>query len=383
MSRITCYDLLQAVVRHDTDEVRSLLRTAKRQHIPLSDHIYPNLPQIVHALYKAAPMADRQWNVLPDAAYEILDLLRPFYDFDEYEKLPQNHFLYQPVLHGDVRMLEYLWKLDPLKYRAISQPLWPLFKTAVQDYCYMCLPDWEGLPPDKDTKAGYSLDLGAKDLPETLHAQAERCRIAPPEHLEFLLKHGCPQHTEELRLGLDQPNLHLNVRYYGSSKDRRVWEITDGCFFQHHQGQDCGEMVKGCLRSGKYWPLTCVCGFPECAGVTEPVIAMRFGEVARWRVTSSEDDKTPRVYYCAVPVGNYLRNMDMLLEVVERGIVEDGFAPPDAEDGPDYPTTDFSATPNSLKKVKMLRELIRKELSGEEIPEFEKKPEPITIVINE
>ena len=84
-----------------------------------------------------------------------------------------------------------------------------------------------------------------------------------------------------------------------------------------------------------------------------------------------------------MPVADYLRNMDMLLDVVERGIGEDGAVPPDAEDGPDHPTTDFSATPNSLKKVQTLRELIRKELSGEEIPEFEKKPEPITIVIDE
>ena len=361
MSTITRYELLHAVFHHDADDVRSLLQEAKRQDIPLSARIYPNLPQILHALYKhigAAPMADRQWNILPDTAYEILELLRPFYDFGEHEKLYQNHFLFHPVMHGDIRMLEYLWTLEPLKYRSHAQPLWPLFKTAVQDYCYMCLPEWEGLPPDKEIEAGYSLDLGAKDLLEILYAQAERCQIAPPEHLDFLLKHGCPQHTGELRLRIHQPCLELKVGCYGQAEDRRVWEITDSRL-THDQGQDCGEMVKGCLRDGEYWPLTCECGFPECAGVTEPVLAMRFGDIARWRVTSSEDDKDPSIYYRAVPVRNYLRNMDMLLEVVERGIRQDGVVSPDAEDGPDYPVTDFSASPNSLKKVKMLRKLIR------------------------
>ena len=393
MSRVSRYDLLQAVSWHDAEEVRSLLRKAKRQHIPLSDRIYPTLPEVIRSLYNhypqpgKEPFAERYWQTLPDVAYEILELLRPFYDFDEYVKLYQNHFLYQVVLHGDIRMLEYLWTLDPMQYRRPEYQLGQIFRAAVEDFCYMRLPDWEGLPHDKDIPAEmsqdcYFLDLGAKEWLETLYAQAERCHIAPPEHLEFLLKHDCTLNTSELKLFPSRSCLELKVRCGGSPKERRVWEITDGCFM-HNQGQDCGEMVKGCLRDGEYWPLTCVCGFPECAGVTEPVLALRFGDVARWRVTSSEDDKAPSVYYRAVPVTDYLRNMDMLLDVVERGIGEDGAVPPDAEDGPDHPTTDFSATPNSLKKVQTLRNLIRKELSGEEIPEFEKKPEPITIVIDE
>ena len=142
-------------------------------------------------------------------------------------------------------------------------------------------------------------------------------------------------------------------------------------------------MVKACLRDGKYWPLTCVCGFPECAGVHEPVLALRFGDVARWRVTTSEDDKDPKVYYCAVPIRKYLHNMDMLLNVVEHGIRQDWGVPPDAEEEPDFAVASFSATPTSLKKVKTLRKLIRCALAGKEIPEFEKKPKPITIVVDE
>jgi len=388
MSRVSRYDLLQAVSWHDAEEVRSLLRKAKRQHIPLSDRIYPTLPEVIRSLYNhypqpgKEPFAERYWKVLPDAAYEILEVLRPFYDFGEYVKLCQNHFLYQPLLHGDVRMLEYLWTLDPLKYRAFQQPLGQLFRAAVEDFCWMRLPDWKGLPHDKDIPADYSLDLGAKDWLETLYAQAERCRISPPEHLEFLLKHDCMLNTSELKLQIHQPHLELREWRYGPSGASRAWAITDSRF-THHQGEDCGEMVKACLRDGEYWPLTCVCGFPECAGVAEPVLSLIFGEVARWRVTASEDDRDPIVYYLAVPVENYLRDMDMQLEVVERGIAEDGFAPHDPEDGPDHPVAEFSASPNSLKKVRSLRELIRRKFSGEEIPEFEKKPEPITIVIDE
>ena len=392
MSCITRYDLLKAVSRHDAEELRGLLRKAKRQHIPLSERIYPTLPEIIRSLYShfpqpgKAPFAERYWQVLPDAAYDILEELRPFYDFGEYEKLYQNHFLYQPVLHGDIRMLEYLWTLDPMQYRRPEYQLGQIFSAGIEDFCYMRLPDWEGLPhdkniPEKMNQDCYSLDLKADDWLETLYAQAERCHIAPPKHLEFLLKHDCMLNTSELKLRVRQPQLELQVRHSDHPGYGRIWEIRDQWI--SHRNQDCGELVKGCLRDGEYWPLTCVCGFPECDGVVEPVLALRFGDVARWRVTSSEDAKDPDVSYLAVPVKNYLRDMDMLLEVVERGIEEDGFAQREPEDGPDHPITDFSATPNSLKKAKTLREFIRKKLSGEEIPEFEKKPEPITIVINE
>lgn len=392
MSQISRYDLLQAVLYHDADELRSLLRKAKLQHIPLSDCIYPTLSEIIRCLYRhypqpgKEPYAERCWQVLPDVACEILELLRPFYDFDEDEKLYQNHFLYQPVLHGDVRMLEYLWTLEPMQYRRPEYLLGQIFSAGIEDFCYMRLPDWEGLPhdkkiPEKMNKDCYSLDLSEENWLETLYIQAERCHIAPPAHLEFLLKHDCMLSTSELKLRIHQPRLEFLVQHSDRPGFGRLWEIQDQWI--DHRNQDCGELVKACLRDGSYWPLTCVCGFPECARVHEPVLALRFGDVARWRITSSEDKKKPSVYYRAVPVKKYLRDMDMLLDVVEHGIREDGFVPPDAEAEPDRPITYFSATPNSLKKVKTVRKLIRCALEGKKIPEFEKKRKPITIVVDE
>ena len=58
-------NLMQAVVCHDTEEVRSLLCQAERQHIPLSSGIYPELPEIIRTHYNhfpqpvKAPFAER------------------------------------------------------------------------------------------------------------------------------------------------------------------------------------------------------------------------------------------------------------------------------------------------------------------------------------
>jgi len=374
MRQLSRYDLLHAVADHDTGEVRSLLRQAERQHLSLPADFYPELPEIIRWLYHyfprpgKPPFAERYWQVLPDAAYEILELLRPFYDFGERVKLWHNHFLYQPILHEDIRMLEYLWTLDPLKHRARQQPLGQLFRAAVEDFCYMRLPDWEGLPPDRKNPGGYSIDLGAKDWLETLYAQAERCHIGLPEHLEFLLKHRCPRNRAKFKLQLQQPDFALRM-WHDRPSDRN-WEITDRNL-THKQGQDCDAMVKACIHDGEYSILTCVCGVPACANVRAPVLSMIFGDVARWRVTSSEDDEEPRVYYLAVPVADYLRDIDLLLAAIGRGIKEDGVS----EDGePDSgPSVEFPATAHSLKKVKTLRDLIRRKLSGEKIPEFKKK----------
>ena len=377
MRKLSRCDLLHAVADHDIEEVRSLLRQAGSQHLSLPADFYPELPEIIRWLYLyfsrpgKAPFAERYWQVLPDAAYEILELLRPFYDFGERVKLWHNHFLYQPILHGDIRMLEYLWSLDPLKQRASQQPLGQLFRAAVEDFCYMRLPDWKGLPPDRKIH-GYSLDLGAKNWLEKLYAQAELCHTAPPEHLEFLLKHGCSPDSAKVKLQLRQPHFALRMWHDGPSKTRHNWEITDRNL-THRQGQDCEGMVKACIHDGEYWILTCVCCVPGCANVRAPVLSMIFGDVARWRVTSSEDDEEPGVYYLAVPVADYLSDIDLLLAPIERGIKE---AVVDDEAGPDSPIVEFTATTHSLKKVKTLRNLIRRKLSVEKSPESKKRPYP-------
>ena len=134
-------------------------------------------------------------------------------------------------------------------------------------------------------------------------------------------------------------------------------------------------MVKACLCDGEYWILTCECGVPGCDGVTEPVLSRIFGGVARLRATSPENE--PGVHYLAIPVMDYLRDLDMLLATIERGIEEDGITDEAESDFP--PFIEFTASAESLQKVKNIRDLIRRKLSGEEIPDFEKRQEPIIL----
>ncbi|MBR4489635.1 hypothetical protein IKP13_03280 [bacterium] len=122
MSEVTSFDLLSAIGEWNPDRLKTELRRVKRQHIPPSDGIYPSLAGTIRSLYRhfsrqckndpklQKNFTDHNWQVLPDAAYEILEILRPFYSFGEGKKGYADHFLYLPLLHGDVRMLEYLQK---------------------------------------------------------------------------------------------------------------------------------------------------------------------------------------------------------------------------------------------------------------------------------
>ena len=196
----------------------------------------------------------------------------------------------------------------------------------------------------------------------------------PPEHLEFLLKHGCSPDSAKVKLQLRQPHFALRMWHDGPSKANHNWEIT-GRNLTHHQGQDCEGMVKACIHDGEYWILTCVCCVPGCANVRAPVLSMIFGDVARWRVTSSKDDGEPGVYYLAVRVADYLHDIDLLLAAIERGIKADGISDGDVPDCP-WPSVEFAASEESLGLVKMFRDLIRRKLSGGKIPEFDKRPYP-------
>lgn len=378
MHKVDVYDFLNSIRQRDAEAIKKLLRKAKRQHIPLSDHIYPKLGSILAALYdpykdENVPFEQGYWQIIPDVGYEILDVLRPYYDFGEDEKLDQKHFLYQPIMHGDVRMLEYLWQLDPLKHRSFSQPLTALMRYAILDYCYMRLPSWEGLP---ESEYGYKLDLSSDHWLETLHRQAERCNIAPPEHLDFLIKKDVYLREEKVSLDLDHSNLKLELSLGAHNSGDRTWTITDSRI-DHRQEVNFEEVIKSVLRSGEYESLTCVCGEPWCAGVYQPVLSMRFGDVARWRVTQSEDDEDPKVYYRAVPVKEYISKMDILLEMVESGIKNSVMKEADIP-----AITCFEPTEFSLEKVQKLRSWIQMERDGKELPDFNKRKAPIFITID-
>lgn len=178
------------------------------------------------------------------------------------------------------------------------------------------------------------------------------------------MKHGAFIDTPESLLILSEcsPRLELMV-YHAPAYDAdlgRIWKIKDRRITHEYQDPEC--LVKSCIASGEYWTLTCECGFPACANIDKPVLAMRFGNTARWRVTASDDDKDPDVYYLSVPVKQYLQDFDDLLKTIEVNIPDVG----DTYENDDSWIPDehdrFSSTCDGLTKVRRIRNRIQKEL---------------------
>ena len=194
-----------------------------------------------------------------------------------------------------------------------------------------------------------------------LYKQAECCNIPVPEHLDFLIKHGgkVPTDAENIILCDRYPQLELRIshgRDYGV--EARNWQILDGAI--NHKYQCAEEVVKACLASGEYWSLTCECAIPVCANVHKPVLSMRFGDITHWRVTASDDDVNPNVYYLSEPIKPYLQDMDIMLKTIENGIKSDGVPQGDPFIHDKIDT--IPSTAEGLKKVRQIRSLIIKEL---------------------
>ena len=92
----------------------------------------------------------------------------------------------------------------------------------------------------------------------------------------------------------------------------------------------------------------------------EPVVAMRFEDTARWRITASDDEENPEVYYLAVPVKKYIQDFDDLLGTIEENIACDGNPCEEEETWLPREYESFSSTCNGLAKVRKIRALIRK-----------------------
>ena len=45
---------------------------------------------------------------------------------------------------------------------------------------------------------------------------------------------------------------------------------------------DDGELVKALTQSGEFYPFTCGCRIPECAGISEPIYCTKIGDTMRW-----------------------------------------------------------------------------------------------------
>lgn len=368
MSYISYYNFIEAIRKWDVKIVKVLIDKVKQLKIPFSTHTYPTLDMIIEALYghfsisgKRKDFAAAYWQSLPDEAYQILELLRPFYDIRNQDIPAHKHYLYEPVMRGDLRMIKYLRQVHPWGH--IHSEINKILYLGILDFCYMRLPSWEGLPECKDKDCiskAYIIDIHSPDLIKILYKQAERCNVPIPEHLDFLIKHGAeiPTDAENIILYDCYPQLEIHIshdRDYGT--EERSWRIHDAAV--NHKYHCAEELVKSCIANGEYWSLTCECGIPECANIHKPVVAMRFGDTARWRITASDDDVKPNVYYISVPVKPYLQDMDTILKTIESGIKSDAVlqGDPFVHDKIDtIPSTD-----EGLKKVRQIRAIIRKE----------------------
>ena len=178
------------------------------------------------------------------------------------------------------------------------------------------------------------------------------------------MKHGAFINTPENILVLSEcsPRLELMVYHVPDYEADlgRIWKIRD-CHITHkYQDPEC--LVNSCITSGEYWSLTCECGVPACANVDKPVLSMRFCNTARWRITMSDDDQNPDVYYLTIPIKQYLQDFDDLLKMIEGNIhdVSDTYENDDTWIPDEYDR--FSSTCNGLTKVRRIRHKIQKEL---------------------
>ena len=368
MNKISVYNFIKAIWTLDVQDIKNLITEVQRRQTPFSAHIYPTLNAVMEALYDhftingvGKTFAADYWQSLPDEAYQILELLRPFYDIRNQDIPVHKHYLYEPVMRGDRRMIKYLRQVHPWGH--IHSEINKILYLGILDFCYMRLPSWEGLPECKNKdfiSKAYIIDIHSPDLIKMLYKQAERCNVHIPEHLDFLIKHGAkiPTDAENIVLYDHYPQLELHISHdkdYGT--EERSWQIHDAAV--NHKYQCAEELVKSCIADGEYWSLTCECGIPECANVNRPVVAMRFGDTARWRITASDDDINPNVYYLSVPVKPYLQDMDTILKTIESGIKSDA-----VQQGDPFVHDKIDSIPSTaegLKKVRQIRSIIRKE----------------------
>lgn len=374
MNKVSYYDFMDAIRAWDVQKVNSLISMVLQSRKPLSDYTYPTLCESVNALYAHFTEYETQknfaadyWQVLPDEAYKILEHMDMFYEAEENEVPAHKHFLYDAVMHGDLKMLEFLFeKVKSSKCQYWKLPVAKLLYLGILDFCYMRLPTWQGLPEYKAkfselSTDAFVLDLRSPDLMSILFEQAQRCNVPAPEHLEFLMKH-CDMdelyYFGKIVLQVHDPHLALHISHdsdYGVKK--RCWAVSDSRI--RHKYQCAEELVKSCIADGEYWGMTCECGIPECANVNRPILAMRYGNIVRWRITDSDDEAKPDVYYLAVPAKQYLQDMDFILKIIENGIKSDGVIPGD----PFYHNHKIAFIPSTdegLKKVRKIRTVIKK-----------------------
>ena len=374
MNDVSYYDFTDAIREWNVQKVNSLISMVLQSRKPLSDYTYPTLRESLVALYAhfteygtQKNFAADYWQVLPDEAYKILEHMDMFYEAEENEVPAHKHFLYEAVMHGDLKMLQFLFeKVKSTKCQYWKLPVAKLLYLGILDFCYMRLPTWQGLPEYKAkfselSTDAFVLDFRSPDLMNIIFEQAQRCNVPAPMHLDFLMKH-CDMdelyYFGKIVLQVHDPHLALHISHDSDySVKKRCWAVSD--LQIRHKYQCVEELVKSCIADGEYWGMTCECGIPECANVNRPILAMHYGNIVRWRVTDSDDEAKPDVYYLAIPAKQYLQDMDFILKTIESGIKADGVIPGDPFYH-DHKIAFIPSTDEGLKKVQQIRAAIKK-----------------------
>lgn len=115
MNNISVYDFLKNIRAWNVAEIKKLVAEIQAQKAKYSNRVFPSLNSIIEALYAHFSecstdknFAENYWQTLPDEAYKILKILQPFCRFSDNQHLAHKHFLYEPIMRRDLRMLKYL-----------------------------------------------------------------------------------------------------------------------------------------------------------------------------------------------------------------------------------------------------------------------------------
>ena len=85
--------------------------------------------------------------------------------------------------------------------------------------------------------------------------------------------------------------LRINREKRGKSVNWVQQLLVDGVVLTTDYTLDYHELARSTVESGGYWPFTCGCGEPGCAGLTSPVEVQHTGSTVSWHITDPEPER--------------------------------------------------------------------------------------------
>lgn len=85
--------------------------------------------------------------------------------------------------------------------------------------------------------------------------------------------------------------LHINREKRGKSVHWIQQLLVDGTVLNADYALDYHQLARSTTESGEYWPFTCGCGEPGCAGIGSPVEVQHTGSTVTWHITDPEPER--------------------------------------------------------------------------------------------